>query len=201
MSAFTIAYPLGSSLYVNVTNRCTNRCTFCIRNTPSGVGDVDLWLTHEPTVKEMLAAITNAGLDKYDELVFCGYGEPMMRFEDCMEICSEVRKISKIPIRINTNGHANRIAGRDVTPEMQGLVDIVSISLNAPDAKSYNDICKCIYGEDGFYEMLDFTKKATRFVPKVIMSVVDVISPDNIEKCKAVAKNCGAILRVRHYSE
>jgi len=196
----TYVYSIGDGLYINMTNRCTNNCRFCIRYTDSGIGDYDLWLKKEPSVDEVMAVLKEYNLSDFKEIVFCGYGEPLIRFEDCMEICRKIREISNIQIRINTNGHANIYAGRDVTREMAGLVDIISISLNASNAKDYNEICKCDYGEAGFDAMIDFAKKCTKYVPWVIMSVVDVIDKESIEECKRIAQSIGAEFRVRKYS-
>ena len=91
--------------------------------------------------------------------------------------------------------------GRDITPEMKGLIDIVSISLNAKNAKEYNEICVSDYGEDGFFHMLDFAKKAKDYVPEVILSVVDTISKEDIEACRKIAEEIGVTYRVRIYSE
>lgn len=201
MSSMNIVYIYGDKLYINMTNRCTNKCKFCIRFTPSGVDGIDLWLDREPDVNEVFDALVQADYKKYGEVIFCGYGEPLMRFDDVMELCRKIRSDSSVKIRINTNGHASRIAGRDVTPEMQGLVDTISISLNAKNAKEYNDVCMSEYGEDGFYEMLDFAKKSAKYVPNVILSVVDVIPKDDIEACRHIAEQAGVQFRVREYSE
>lgn len=201
MAAMNIAYPFEGHLYMNLTNRCTNKCKFCIRFTPSGVDGIDLWLEREPTVEEIKAALIKAEFKNYDEIVFCGYGEPMLRWEAIVEVAEFIRKNSDAKIRINTNGHANRAAGKDVTPYLEGLIDAISISLNAKNAKEYNDICVCDYGEDGFYEMLDFAKKAKRYVPKVVLSVVDTISEEDIEACRKIAEETGVEYRVRVYSE
>lgn len=201
MAAMNIAYPFEGHLYINLTNRCTNKCKFCIRFTPSGVDGIDLWLEREPTVEEIKAALIKAEFKNYDEIVFCGYGEPMLRWEVIVEVAEFIRKNSDAKIRINTNGHANRAAGKDVTPYLEGLIDAISISLNAKNAKEYNDICVCDYGEDGFYEMLDFAKKAKMYVPKVVLSVVDTISEEDIEACRKIAEETGVEYRVRVYSE
>lgn len=192
-----IAYPIGGGLYVNLTNRCTNSCSFCVRTTTDFAMGYDLWLEKEPTVEEAVGDILKKGVDKYGELVFCGYGEPTERFDDMKEIIRRVRKLSPVKVRLNTNGHANLIAGRDVTAEMKGLVDVVSISLNAPDAEKYNEICRSQYGEEGFYAMLDFAQKAKRYVPEVVLSVVDVMAEADIEKCRAIARRAGVGFRVR----
>lgn len=201
MSAMNIAYIYQNNLYVNLTNRCTNKCEFCIRFTPSGVDKIDLWLEHEPTAKEIKNALIEKNYQSYNEIIFCGYGEPLMRFDTVIETCKFIKETSDCKIRINTNGHANHCAGRDVTPEMKGLVDTISISLNASTAEKYQKICKCEFGEDGFYEMLDFVKKSALYVPNVVLSVVDVIDKSEIEACRKLAEKIGVKYRVREYSE
>lgn len=157
----------------------------------------DLWIDKEPTVDEMVADIKAKGIENYKELVLCGYGEPTERFDDMIETVKRIKAYCPVKVRLNTNGHANLIAGRDVTSQMQGVIDVVSISLNAPDAASYNEICRCRYGEEGFYGMLDFAKKAKAYVPEVILSVVDVMSKEDIDACKAIADDIGVKLRIR----
>ena len=201
MSAMNIAYKYQNSLYVNLTNRCTNKCKFCIRFTPSGVDQIDLWLEHEPSVEEIIDALNKANFMDYPEVVICGYGEPLLRIDEVLEVARYLKSKKDIKIRVNTNGHANRYAGRDVTPEMKGLIDTVSISLNAENAEKYQEICICDYGEEGFYEMLDFARKAKEYVPEVVLSVVDVIGEDAIEKCRKIAEDVGVTYRVREYSE
>lgn len=194
-----IAYPIGDSLYLNLTNRCTNACTFCVRTTTDGGMGYDLWIDKEPTVEEMVDDIKAKGVEDYKELVLCGYGEPTERYDDMLSVVKQIKEYCPIKVRLNTNGHANLIAGEDVTAKMDGLIDIVSISLNAPDAKRYNEICQCQYGEEGFYAMLDFAKKAKDFVPHVIFSVVDVMDKYDIEKCRQIAEEIGVEFRVREF--
>ncbi|MDK2810935.1 MAG: hypothetical protein PWR27_1644 [Petroclostridium sp.] len=196
-----ITYELGNALYVNVTNRCTNRCSFCIRNTAQGVGTgVDLWLEREPTVREVIDDIERRDLSKYKEIVFCGYGEPMVRAYDIIEICKSIKEKFNIPIRINTNGHANLIHGEDITPMLKGLVDCISISLNAKNAAEYQEICGSDYGEQAYHGMLDFATKCKGYIPQVILTVVDVMPKEDIEACERIAKDIGVEFRVRHYS-
>ncbi len=185
-------------IYINMTNRCTNKCKFCIRYTDSGVDGVDLWLEHEPSVDEIKAALDEQGLSDAEEIVFCGYGEPTMRYDIIPEICRYIREKNKdAKIRINTNGHGNKIAGKDITPDFAGLVDEISISLNQKNAELYNEICVCDYGEDGFYELLDFAKKAQKHVKSVVLSIVDVLPEEDIEACKKLAEEHGIALRIR----
>ncbi len=201
MPAMNIAYEYQNNLYINLTNRCTNKCKFCIRFTPSGVDNIDLWLEHEPSADEVIKSIKEKDFKNYGEVIFCGYGEPMLRYEVLLEVAKFIRENSDLKIRINTNGHANRAAGKDITPLLKDLVDCISISLNAENAQKYNEICVCDYGEDGFYEMLDFAKKASKYVPEVVLSVVDVIGEDEIEACRKIAEETGVEFRVRVYSE
>ncbi len=194
-----IAYPIGDSLYLNLTNRCTNACTFCVRTTTDGGMGYDLWIDKEPTVAEMVEDIKLKGVENYKELVLCGYGEPTERFDDMLETVRQIKKEYPVKVRLNTNGHANLIKGESVAHKMKGLIDIVSISLNAPDAKKYNEICNCQYGEEGFYAMLDFAKEAKEYVPEVIFSVVDVMDKEDIALCQKIAEDIGVKFRVREF--
>ena len=138
----TITYGYGKNLYVNTTNRCTCACEFCIRTTGDGVGTASsLWLDREPTREEILADIQKQNLSRYDELVFCGYGEPTFRWDDIAWVCDQLRDAGPVPpVRMDTNGHGNVICGRDITPELKGRIDVVSISLNWSDQAGYDKI-------------------------------------------------------------
>ena len=198
----TITYEFGKSLYVNVTNRCSNSCDFCLRNNHDEVNGKDpLWLEREPSVDEIKNDFLNRDLNKYDGVVFCGFGEPFERFYDCIEVAKWLKEnYPDINIRVNTNGHANLIFKKDVTPLMKGLIDVVSISLNAPDKKRYDEICRSEFGEDAFDGLIDFAKKAKIYVEKVILSIVDInLSKNDILICSEIAKKCGAEFRVREY--
>lgn len=194
-----ITYEVGSGLYVNSTNRCSNACEFCVRSTVESYYG-DLWLKREPTVDEICESIFARDLSKYTELVFCGYGEPTERIDDILAVAKRVKACSDLPIRINTNGQGSMIAGYDITPKLAGLIDVISISLNTADAKSYQKICHSRFGEAAYQGLLDFAKAASRYVPKVVLSVVDTtISPDEIERCRQIADECGVVLRVREF--
>lgn len=192
-----ITYKLGDSLYVNMTNRCSNKCDFCIRNYGDGISDSgSLWLDREPTVKEASDDI----LKNYKgcrEIVFCGYGEPLIRLDDVLSVIRAVKPAINMPVRINTNGQADLIHGRETAKELQGLVDTVSISLNAPDAKGYDAVCHSDYGEKAYEAILKYASDCKEYVPNVIFSVVDVLSSDDIEKCRATAEKIGVKFRVR----
>lgn len=195
----TITYEVGNGLYVNVTNRCTNACEFCVRSVADGTYG-ELWLDSEPTKEEILADILSRDLKKYPELVFCGYGEPTIRLDDILWVCENVKKQSNIKIRINTNGHANLIFGRDVTPLLEGKIDCVSVSLNTANAEDYVKVCHPDFGEDAFYGLIDFAAKAKKYVPEVMLSVVEGTIPDkDIEECIKIADKYAITLKVRKY--
>ena len=196
----TITYEVGTGLYVNVTNRCTNSCEFCVRSVADGTYG-ELWLTREPTTEEIIEDIFKRDLTLYSELVFCGYGEPTVRLYDILDVARAVKEKSGIKIRINTNGHASLIYGKDVTPLFAGVIDSVSVSLNAAKADDYNKICHPEF-ENAFDGLLDFTSKVKAFVPEVMLSIVDgTISSENVEKCKEIAIRCGVTLKIREYIE
>lgn len=197
--SMTITYQLGNALYINITNRCTNQCAFCVRNQPDDFSPgIDLWLEREPSVNEILADIRQRDPAEYKEFVFCGYGEPMMRAYELIELCKQLKMSYHKPIRINTNGQGNLICGEDITPLLKGLVDAVSISLNARNAQTYQKLCLSEFGEKAFAALLDFTAKAQKYVPKVALTVVDVMSQADITACKAIARKIGVDFRVRH---
>jgi len=197
--SMTITYEIENLLYLNITNRCTNNCTFCVRNNSDGVADgLNLWLEREPTVDEVLEDISKLEISKCKEFVFCGYGEPMMRTSDLIEICKKLKASYNMPIRINTNGQGNLINGCDVTPLLKGLADTISISLNAKDKQAYQALCMSDFGETAFEGILDFAAKCQKYIPHVVLSVVDLISGEDIQACKKIAEGIGVDFRVRH---
>ena len=194
----TITYIVNQSLYVNVTNKCSNRCDFCVRNGHDSVNEGDnLWLEREPTKQEILEDIEKRDINSFKELCFCGFGEPTYRIRDIAWVLEHLKGKIKIPVRINTNGHANRINGEDVTPLFAGLIDICSISLNQKNAIEYDKTCKSIYGLQAFDEMLDFTQKVKKYVPRVILSVVDTIGEEDVAACREIAQKMQVEFRVR----
>ena len=194
-----ILYTYGGNLYINLTNRCPCACTFCIRSGHEGVGSANsLWLEADPTAEEVIAELKQLDLTPFGEVIFCGYGEPLCALDTLLEVCRYLRT-SGVKIRINTNGLADLIHGKPVAPLLAGLVDIVSVSLNAPDAEKYNALCHPDFGLEAYGAMLRFAGDCKRYVPQVKMSVVDVIPPEDISDCESIAENMQIPLRVRHY--
>ena len=200
----TISYEYEGALYLNFTNRCDCACVFCLRHNghKGSIYADDLWLEHEPSREEILADLLARDLSRYRELVFCGCGEPTFRWDDDAWLIDELKErgVKLPPVRINTNGHANRILGRDITPEMKGRVDIVSISLNGATAEEYTAGTQPSTGEQGWEDMLEFTRRAVKQVPTVMMTIVNKDkTPEDIETCRKLAESLGAKLRVREY--
>ena len=197
----TITYPNKTSLYVNITNRCPCRCTFCLRQNADHVFDSDsLWLEREPTVKEICDSIDGRELSSYDEIVFCGYGEPTERLDALLDVAKHVKEKSDIKIRINTNGLADLICGKSTAAMLKGLIDTVSISLNATNKEDYLRVVRPKFGIESYDAMLKFAKDCTKYVPNVIMTVVDkVTSREEQELSEKICKSIGATLRIRPY--
>lgn len=200
---FTITYEYGDNLYVNVTNRCNFNCEFCLRHNPNSDGSIyshNLWLKREPSREEILESIESRDLSKYQQLVFCGFGEPSYRIEDICWVIDRMKEHgTKMFTRMNTNGTGSLIHGRDIAPEFAGRFDMISISLNTDTAEKYNALCHP--NQDGAYQaMKDFAKEVQKYVPTVMMTVVDSIPKEEIEACRKICEEeIGAIYRVREY--
>lgn len=188
-------YKIGNSMYINLTNQCTNDCEFCVRNFDEGVGGYNLWMRREPTA-DMIIALLGDDTSQYDEVVFCGYGESTLRLNDLKIIARHVKNTGG-RVRLNTNGHANMIYRRNVAPELEGLVDVISISLNESTAEKYEQVCHPRFGAETYYSILNFAKECKAYIPEVILSVVDVINEEDIEACRRMADNLGVEFRVR----
>jgi TatD DNase family protein len=189
-------YKLGEALYINVTNRCNAHCVFCKRKDDPTLRGYNLRMdnTDEPDAGVYIKEIGDP--KKYKEIVFCGYGEPTIRW-DVVKIVAKYIKENGGKSRLNTNGHGNAINKRDITPELSGLIDVVSISLNTFNPKQYSELMglKVSY----FNEMINFAKGAKQFVEKVVMSIVSVNEVD-IERSRKIAEeNIGAEFRVREF--
>lgn len=199
----TITYPVSKGIYVNITNRCPCSCTFCIRNHKDHVFESDtLWLDREPTVQEICDSLDTWNLEEYEEIVFCGFGEPTVRLYDLLEVARYIKSKSNIKIRINTNGLADLIWNKSTATELKGLIDTVSVSLNATNKEDYLKVVRPKFGIESFDAMLKFTKECTGYVPSVIMTVVDVVTTkEEQEACRKICESVGAIFRVRPYSD
>ena len=192
----TITYKIGNGIYINLTNKCSNDCTFCERNRIKGVGGYYLWLDKEPTALEIIESLKKSDLSDCEEIVFCGCGEPTYRWEVIKQVASFAHSVGKIT-RINTNGQGSLINGYDITKEMAEFIDKVNISLNNGSSKRYDEDCRSIYGESAFYELQDFAKKCLQQGIDTTMSVVDCICSEEIEQAREIALKIGAKFRIR----
>lgn len=200
---FTITYEYEGSLYVNTTNRCDYACTFCLRHNESSGGSIyndNLWLEREPTREEILASIEGWDLSRFKQLVFCGFGEPAYRLEDICWVIDRMKEHgTKLVTRMDTNGTGSLIHGRDIAPEFAGRFDTVSVSLNTDTAEKYEALCSP--AQPGAYQaMLDFAREVRKYVPQVVMTVVDTIPEEEIARCREICeKDVGAEFRVREH--
>lgn len=197
--AMTILYEVHNGLYVNLTNRCSCACTFCVRQTDDSVGKSDtLWLEHEPSFEEVMEAFKAFDMSKYEELVFCGFGEPTEAFDILKRVAAEAKRRWNIPIRVNTNGQGSLINGRDIAPEFEGLVDTISISLNTPNAEEYLKLTRSRFGEKAFPAMLEFAREVKKYVPNVVMSTVGTtITHEEEQQCQAICDELSVTYRIR----
>ncbi len=193
----TIAYKIRNSLYLNITNRCSNSCTFCAKFEDFTVKGHHLQLQHEPSAQEVLEAI-GARVD-FDEVVFCGYGEPLIRLDVVKEVAAELKRRGS-RVRINTDGQANLVHGRDILPELAGIVDTISVSLNTADPAQYQKLCRTPFKDAGFRGVCDFLKGATQYIPEVVATAVTVPGVD-ISAVKKLAEALGVSFREREYAE
>ena len=197
----TILYKVHNNLYVNLTNKCTCNCTFCLRNTKETVGESDtLWLEREPSVEEVEAEFKKYNLDDYDEIVFCGFGEPTERIDDLVEIAGFVKKTYGKKTRLNTNGQGSLSNGKDIAPMLDGVMDTVSISLNTPNEDRYHEIVRSRFGDQAYQAMLDFAKEVKKYVPNVVMTTVSTtISKEEEEQCRKICETLGVKYRIRPF--
>lgn len=195
-----ILYVYKDKVYLNITNKCPCACTFCIRSKKDAIGDAsNLWLNHNPSFEEVKAAIDAFDFDGYNEIIFCGYGEPTNSFDVLVKTAQYIRSKLVIKIRVNTNGLGSLVNGRDISAELCSNVDAVSISLNCSNKEGYLKTVRPKFGIDSFDEMLDFAKKCRALTENVVLSVVDVIGEEEVEKCKKIAEGLNIPLRVRKY--
>lgn len=203
MKAMTISYEVGKNLYLNLTNQCPCACTFCIRNNGDGAyGSDPLWLEHEPTMEEIKADLSKRDISAYNEVIFCGFGEPSCRLDALLETAKWLKSnCETVKFRLNTNGLGDLVNNRPIAEELCEIIDTISISLNAGTKEEYMKVTRPKF-ENAWEAMHKFTADCVNTgKSQVVMSVVDVISPEQIEASREVAESLGAVLRVRTYDE
>lgn len=195
-----VVYDYCRGLYINMTNKCPCRCDFCIRNMTDSLGGADsLWLDEEPSASYVTELLKEWDLDRYDEVVFCGYGEPTERIETLLEIAKWVKENTDLKVRINTNGLGNLINAKRIEPMLEGVIDAISISLNQCNKEKYYELCHPKFGIESFEAILDFTKEIKKYIADVTMSVVDSgdLTREDIEECRKITQGLGVKFRIR----
>ena len=195
----TICYEAYKNLYINLTNRCSADCTFCIRNFADGVHGYNLKLSKEPSDQEVIEALEKTDLSKYKEIVFTGLGEPTLRFNVVLAVTRWL-KSRNLRVRLDTNGQAALInPGKDVIQELKNAgMDAISVSLNAESEEKYNRLCRPIH-KNAYRSVIDFIKEARRAGIKTRVTVVNVSEID-LEKCKRLAEELDVEFHVRALS-
>lgn len=188
------------NIYVNLTNNCPCSCTFCLRNTKEMAESNSLWLHREPTVEEVIGEFEKYDLNQFNEIIFCGFGEPLTRLNDLLQVAKYLKdRRNNLPIRVNTNGLADLVHKKETAPFLKDLIDTVSISLNASNAEEYFRLTRNKFGIESYDDMLKFAVSCKEFVPNVVMTVVDCIGQEEIDACQAVCDTIGVPLRVRPF--
>lgn len=197
---YSITQDNPETIYINLTNKCTNNCVFCIRNLKNPIKGKDLWLENEDVtfeeIKTQLEKYSN-----YKEVVFCGYGEPTIKLDLLKDVSKYLKsKTAGIKIRINTNGQGNLINSKNIIPELKGIVDEISVSLNASNNQAYMEISGC-KNENAYESVKDFIKQSVENGFETTATVVtgyknyDV----DVEECENITKQAGAKFRVREW--
>lgn len=195
-----ILYTYKNQVYVNITNRCDCNCQFCVRSHKDSVGEAEnLWFKKEPTLEEIKAAMDNFDFTGYDELVYCGYGEPTCALENLLASAAYVKEKHNIKIRLNTNGLANLYHKRNIVPELAKVVDRVSISLNAPTAEKYQEVTRPQF-DNAFPAMLEFASLSKDAFEHTQLSIVDVLPEEDIKACQKIADDRGVYLKIRKFA-
>lgn len=188
------AYSFDGRRFIRATDRCSLACTFCPK--ARGQAGTDA-LGAEPSVEEMVAAAGDPRA--YRTIVFTGPGEPTVRLYDVLEAARRIRYQGGV-IRIDTNGLANLVHGRDVTPDLEGIVDALSVSLNAQDAETYDFYCRP-QQPDSYTAVLDFIERASLYVPDIALTAVDGLPKVDMEACRRLSNRIGARFLPRQWPD
>jgi len=192
----TITYQYGEGLYLNITNRCMMSCPYCIKQKWAGYfRGHSLKLEKEPTAAEVIEAIGDPS--KYNEVVFCGYGDSLVRINEVIEISSWLKSKNAI-VRINTAGLANKYHKRNILPDLKGIVDVISISLNGSTPQEHNKLNNPMFAEESFDEIINFAKLAKNYIASVIITAVELPNLD-VSKIEKIAKSVNITFRARPY--
>ena len=195
----TYLYVLDGNLYVNLTNKCSNACDFCVRNECDSYYGHYLWLKNgDVTAEKVIASAKDFNLSQYKEAVFCGFGEPTYKMKEMLALCDFFHE-KGLKTRLNTNGQGSLINKRDIAPELKDKIDFVNISLNFSCAEKYQPVCRSQFGANGFDGLLDFARQCQKNDIPCRFSIVDCIGEEEVEACKRLAESLRIPLYVRDY--
>lgn len=194
-------YTVNDNLYINLTNRCSSRCSFCIRQYNDSVHESgSLWLEREPSLEEIKEEFIHYDVSRYGELVFCGFGEPTERLNDLLEIAKYLKETYHKPIRINTNGLSDLTNGKDTTALFEGVIDSISISLNAPNKERFYELTRNKFGIEAFDAMLKFVENTKKHIPHVVLTTIStVITKEEELACLQLCKKLGVEYKIRKF--
>lgn len=204
-----LVYLLDGKIYINLTNRCTNDCIFCLRKDKDDVVGQTLWLDNEnSTAKDVIEQfelkkneLINVHHSPFTEVIFCGYGEPMLKFDVLKQVAEYIKKqYLKTKIRVNTNGHANYVYKKNIVPECKGLIDEFSVSLNGATKEEYNELSQPKF-DQAYEEVKKFIKACSDENISVVASIVEGYKGRHLDlnKCEKIANELGAKFRVREW--
>lgn len=198
-----IIYTLEGGTYLNITNKCPCNCAFCIRSKGDAVGDAEkLWFDEEPDFDDIKKAVDDYDFVNTNSAIFCGYGEPTNAYDNLIKTAKYLKQINpEINLRLNTNGLSDLINGRPTAKELSEVFDYISVSLNEPTSEKYDKITRNIFKGKAFDAMLDFTRECVKYCKKVRMTVVDVITEEEIEEARRVCESTGAEFKVRSFEK
>ncbi len=196
-----ILYTYCGKVYANLTNKCPCRCTFCIRQNGDSVGEAEtLWHKTDPSIDEIKKAVDEFDFSDFEELVFCGYGEPTNTLDNLLETAEYMKeKYPSVKLRLNTNGLSDLINKKPTAKLLAENIDYVSISLNTCSSEKYKELCRPIF-DNAYQAMLDFAKESKKYFAHTQFSIVDTIPKEDIEKCQQIADDLGIYLRIRKYT-
>lgn len=190
----TLVYTIENNLYINLTDRCTLACEFCPKIQGSmDVHEYNLLLSHRHMVEEYIEKIGDP--TRYEEIVFCGFGEPTLRIKALLEIATHCKNAGT-RVRVNTDGLGNLVNKRNILPEMAQCVDALSVSMNAQNEEVYDQHCVPAL-KGSFDSMLEFLRLAPQYIPDTTATAIDGLESVDIEACETKAKELGIKFRRR----
>ena len=191
------------AVYVNITNDCNCDCVFCLRSMKEMARESSLWIEHDPSLTEIVDELERLPWQYVREVVCCGFGEPLIRLDTVLSVLRWVKEHHPdMPTRVNTNGLGELEHGYVFADQFAGLLDTVSISLNASNAERYLALTRSRFGISSYEAMLTFAEHCRPYVPNVVLTVVEKVEDaEEIALCRRICAERGLTLRVRPYED